>query len=275
MEEMYSYNSEEAKDENSSKLLGKKLIFFSVERDSENSKKSYSGKYSRENLSEGRWSYIEQIQFIDGLSKNGPNWKKIKETMNTRSLPQIRSHAQKFFKKLKRCKNEKLGIDFTSSSIRSIKDMIRHIKSVNSDYDINNIFLFFCDNQPKNPEGIKRNDFYKNNANINISNVNPQIINKDNNINTNTNTNNNLDLNNLNNILLMHSLNNIQNTLNAFILNYLNKSIIINDLINRLSNDLKQILSDVGNFPTVNNPNSSNDINLNEIIRNGNDNNYL
>ena len=273
MEEMYSYNSEEVKDENSSKLLGKKLIFFSVERDSENSKKSYSGKYARENLSEGRWSYIEQIKFIDGLSKNGPNWKKIKETMNTRSLPQIRSHAQKFFKKLKRCKNEKLGIDFTSSSIRSIKDMIRHIKSVNSDYDINNIFLFFCDNQPKNPEGIKKNDFYKNNANINISNVNPQIINKDNNINSNTN--NNLYLNNLNNILLMQSLNNIQNTLNAFILNYLNKSIIINDLINRLSNDLKQILSDLGNFPTVNNPNSSNDINLNEIIRNGNDNNYL
>ena len=184
---------------------------------------------------------------------------KIKETINTRTLPQIRSHAQKFFKRLKRCKNEKLGIDFTSNSIRSIKDMINHIKSVNSNYDINNIFLYLCDNQQKNYEGLKENNlFKKNDDNINISNVNPQIDSK--------NNNNNFDLNNLNNILLIQSLNNMNNTLNAFILNYLNKSIIINNLINRLYNNIKDMLSKAEK--SSNGLKASNNFYINEIENN-------
>ena len=254
---MYSNSSEESKDENSSKLLGKKRIVFSVEKDLENNKKSYSEKYSDDNLSEGRWSYVEQIKFIEGLSKDGTNWKKIKETINTRTLPQIRSHAQKFFKRLKRCKNDKLGIDFTSISIRSIKDMINHIKSVNSNYDINNIFLYLCDSQQKNTDEIKDINLFKKNDDINILNINPQ-------------NNNNIDLNNLNNILLVQSLNNMNNTLNAFILNYLSKSIIINNLINRLYNNIRQMLANAGLFP--NESNSSKNLNVNE---NGNNKNIL
>jgi len=62
--------------------------------------------------------------------------------VQTRSDIQIRSHAQKFYKKLKRCKNEQLGIDFTLDRIHNIKDMIEHIKLVNNDYDMYKIFLY-------------------------------------------------------------------------------------------------------------------------------------
>ena len=257
MKKMNSSISEKSKDENSSKLLRKKRIFFYIEKDCENKKLS-SEKYSEDNLSEGRWSYNEQIKFIEGLSKAGTNWKKIKEKINTRTLPQIRSHAQKFFKRLKRCKSDKLGIDFTSNSIRSIKDMINHIKTVNNNYDISNVFIHLCDYQQKNYDGLKENNLFKNNDNINISNVNSQISNKDNN-----NNNNNFDFNNLNNILLIQSLSNMNNTLNAFILNYLNKSIVINNLINRFYNNIKDLLSK--EMKSSNSLKASNNFNINEI----------
>jgi len=249
---MNSNISEELKDENSSKLLGKKRKYFTIEKDFKNNRKLSSEKYSEDNLSEGRWSYNEQVKFIEGLSKEGNNWKKIREIINTRTLPQIRSHAQKFFKRLKRCKNDKLGIDFTSNSIRSIKDMINHIKIVNKDYDISKIFLYLCFNEPKNNDGLKENNLINknvNNDNINILNSSPQINNnKDNNINFN--------LNNLNNILLIQSLNNMNNALNAFILNYLNKSIVIDNLINKFYNSIKDMQSKANEY--FNKPKASN-----------------
>ena len=100
-------------------------------------------KLSETKLNEGRWSDDEQLKFIFGISKEGTNWKKIKNLISTRTLAQIRSHAQKFYNKLKLCKNDMLGIDFTSNEIHGIKDMINHIRSINKNYDIAKIFLFF------------------------------------------------------------------------------------------------------------------------------------
>ena len=50
----------------------------------------------------GRWSCEEHKKFIEGLMKFGKNWKKVEEHIGTRSGAQIRSHAQKFFKRLER-----------------------------------------------------------------------------------------------------------------------------------------------------------------------------
>ena len=255
-------NSSESDNENSSKLLGKKRILFSVEKDCENKKLS-SEKYSEDNLSEGRWSYNEQIKFIEGLSKAGTNWKKFKEIINTRTLPQIRSHAQKFFKKLKRCKNNELGIDFTSNSIRSIKDMINHIKTVNKNYDISNVFIHLCDNQQKE-EKINLEDFYKKNYNVNKPNISPQVLNKD---------NNNFCLNNLNKDILFHSLNNLTNNLNVFTLDYLNKLMIMDILIDRLNNNnyvekINKTLFNAEQLSSLNIINLLNNSNFNEIRNN-------
>ena len=260
MKKINFIKSEEAKDENSFKLLGKKRFIFSVKNKLYN-KHSSPEKDSERNLSEGRWSYEEQIKFIECLSKIGTNWKKFKEIIKTRTLPQIRSHAQKFFNRLKRCKNAELGIDFTSKSIKNIKDMINHIKSVNSNYDIKTIFLFLYDTQQKN-EDFKIDDFYKKKE-IDTSSTSPQTINKD---------NMNSGSNNLNKINLLDSLNKINNNLNIFTLNCISKSLMANALINKLFNDyfqnISKALSNVVQSSIINNPNSSNNSNINEILNN-------
>ena len=47
----------------------------------------------------GRWSKYEHKLFVKYLSIYGRNWKKISRLIKTRNTIQIRSHAQKFFKK--------------------------------------------------------------------------------------------------------------------------------------------------------------------------------
>ena len=54
------------------------------------------------NISKGRvgqWTTAEHKAFLQGLKINGRNWKKIKPLIPSRTLAQIRSHAQKHFAK--------------------------------------------------------------------------------------------------------------------------------------------------------------------------------
>jgi SHAQKYF class myb-like DNA-binding protein len=60
---------------------------------------AYSNITSQRGENTGRWTDEEQAAFIAGLRKYGKNWKKISQMVKTRSLTQIRTHAQKFFKK--------------------------------------------------------------------------------------------------------------------------------------------------------------------------------
>jgi len=211
-------NSDETKCKNPLKLLVKKKIRFRIEKNSNRRKTSMTHKFP----SKGRWSYAEQIIFIKALSIYGPNWIKIKEVINFRTLTQIRSHAQKMFRRLKRCKDYKLGIDFTKNSIRSYKDMINHIKSVNSNYNINNIFLYLYDNKNKSNDDFKTNYFFTKEK-TNISNTNSQIFNKNN--------------------------NNINNDLNSIILNNLIKEIMVhNSIIRSFYNNIENINNAHSNF---------------------------
>ena len=89
---------------------------------------------------EGRWSEEEHEKFLNGIVIYGINWKKVKTLIETRTNMQVRSHAQKFFYKMKLCKDESLGIDFTSNTIRNIKDMINEIKNNNYNFNIINVF---------------------------------------------------------------------------------------------------------------------------------------
>ena len=73
----------------------------------------------------------------------------IKRT-NSRTKNQIRYHNQKLFKRLKNCKDEELGIDFTSDNIKNMNDIIHHIKSVNKNYDIVNVLLYISGKPPSN-----------------------------------------------------------------------------------------------------------------------------
>jgi SHAQKYF class myb-like DNA-binding protein len=173
-------------------LLKKKTLRFETTK--KNVKKI---KQNEQNAKEGRWTFEEHYHFLEAISKYGSNWKKIEEAMITkaRTRLQINSHFQKFFKKLKTCKDTKLGIDFTSKSIVNLEDMIKHIKTVNVNYNVVDIFLYFSKdirftkksennfiknesekfdvfNQTNNADGssLINNDFINNNPVNNINN---------------------------------------------------------------------------------------------------------
>ena len=50
----------------------------------------------------GRWTEEEHQKFIDGILQYGNEWKKVQQVIRTRSSTQARSHAQKFFLKIKK-----------------------------------------------------------------------------------------------------------------------------------------------------------------------------
>jgi len=61
-----------------------------------------------ENTTSGRWSAQEHNMFLNGLKIHGKGWKKIAEMIQTRNVVQVRTHAQKYFQKLERCKQQQL-----------------------------------------------------------------------------------------------------------------------------------------------------------------------
>ncbi|CAI2367667.1 unnamed protein product [Moneuplotes crassus] len=50
----------------------------------------------------GRWTNEEHIQFITCLKKYGKDWTKLENCVPTRTGPQVRSHAQKYFNRIKK-----------------------------------------------------------------------------------------------------------------------------------------------------------------------------
>ncbi len=54
-------------------------------------------KYAAKGFATGPWTPEEHQLFVEGLEKYGKKWQKIAFRIRTRSLVQIRSHAQKFF----------------------------------------------------------------------------------------------------------------------------------------------------------------------------------
>lgn len=111
------------------KLLKKKTAFFKVEEIEKKTKNKHKENCDNKG---GRWTITEHRQFLEGIKLYGINWRKITGLIDTRCAMQVRSHAQKFYQKMKLCKDEKLGIDFTSDNITSIREMILIIKRTSS-----------------------------------------------------------------------------------------------------------------------------------------------
>lgn len=63
-------------------------------------KKGGSGSCSSANENTGRWTAEEHRLFLQGLEQHGKGWKKIASLIKTRTVVQIRTHAQKYFQKL-------------------------------------------------------------------------------------------------------------------------------------------------------------------------------
>ena len=206
--------------------------------------KKESKKKSSDNFisNEGRWSEEEHEKFLEGTALYGINWKKVKTLIRTRTLIQVRSHAQKFYQKMKVCKDEILGIDFTLNSVCNIRDMINQIKNNNINYNIINIFKYLEDNREKPKKykniSLKKSELINQSNIINLKeensniNYNSSFFNHNNNINKikKIREKENINDNELNDIIKFTNQNNIFNILqNLLIMNY--NSIIFNSFL--------------------------------------------
>ena len=117
------------------------------------------------NIINGRWSQEEHLLFIKGCLLYGNNWKEVQNYIQTRSCSQIRSHSQKYFKKLKKIYRNK-NINEKISQEEIIK-LTNKNKLNNKDMEIAEIYIMslFNGNKEKSNEEIKENNT-ENNYNL-------------------------------------------------------------------------------------------------------------
>ena len=72
-----------------------------VQPKKEDANKSLSGKQITQ-FNSGRWTEEEHKKFLKGIIEYGNNWKMVAKLIKTRSSSQARSHAQKYFLKVKK-----------------------------------------------------------------------------------------------------------------------------------------------------------------------------
>ena len=79
----------------------------------------------------GRWHLSEHKKFLEAIIKYGNDWKKVEKHIGTRNSSQARSHAQKFFIKLKEeQKQSKISkeIDFSNSTVQSFFEKLQNME---------------------------------------------------------------------------------------------------------------------------------------------------
>ena len=59
-----------------------------------------NGQTGAQGENTGRWTAEEHRLFLQGLELHGKGWKKIASLIKSRTVVQIRTHAQKYFQKL-------------------------------------------------------------------------------------------------------------------------------------------------------------------------------
>jgi len=104
----------------------------------------------------GRWSREEHKKFIEAIIKFGNNWKEVQDYVTTRTSTQARSHAQKFFEKIKKnktlkffdCLNSDHCENFTNATILQLHDSYGN-KSKSEINNVVNKFLSLEYDAPK------------------------------------------------------------------------------------------------------------------------------
>ena len=113
----------------------------------------------------GRWHLSEHKKFLEAIIKFGNDWKKVEKHIGTRSSSQARSHAQKFFIKLKEeQKNLKISndIDYSNSTIKSFHIALQSMTPDKKDNIIKELQAVVFDTQSGNKKNknTKKNNCY-------------------------------------------------------------------------------------------------------------------
>ena len=120
--------------------LFRKKIQFKLCREATHSKDKRSKRQKEKKLSKikrnsnesfitGRWNLDEHQRFVEAIIKYGNDWKQVQKCVRTRSSTQARSHAQKFFVKIKKAKILKFNLDLTKNSIKMLHDIMMEMPS--------------------------------------------------------------------------------------------------------------------------------------------------
>ena len=123
----------------------------------------------------GRWNLDEHKKFIEAIIKYGNDWKEVQKYIGTRSSSQARSHAQKFFIKLKQDQSKsKISntIDYSNSSIKNFHDALQSLQPDKKQKIIQELENVVFDKQVSNK---KRRRNSKSNGVNNMSESNTEI----------------------------------------------------------------------------------------------------
>jgi len=116
----------------------------------------------------GRWQPEEHERFIEAIMKFGNEWKQVQKYVGTRSSTQARSHAQKFFVKIKRANILDFNIDLSKNSMKNLHEMANNL---NSDEYVNAIKALNCVAFERKTNSSKRKN-KKDDQNLYDSNLN-------------------------------------------------------------------------------------------------------
>ena len=163
-------------------------------------KKRQFKNIGNENISNriGYWNKFEHIKFIEALYLYNCNWSKMKSYIKDRTYSQIRSHAQKFYNKLKSFKDEELGVDFTSPHVKSLNDIVNIVKDNELISNNNRNLLYTISEKISFGKSPYKKEINPKNRKTKNANINNKIINTNdyiNNTNYINNKNDNLIIN--------------------------------------------------------------------------------
>jgi len=139
-------------------------------------KQMLNKKGLNKNYIEGRWLLDEHQRFIDGIIKYGNNWRLVQKYVGTRSGTQTRSHAQKFFEKLRRSKIFKTEkYDFTKNSLKLLHDIMSTLSEEEYEQTLKKIHLLTYRNDNKlDNDNIDINGDKEKNNNLLSDNIKPK-----------------------------------------------------------------------------------------------------
>lgn len=93
--------------------------------DSNKSLSLHKRQKTKDEINNGRWTRDEHIKFVEAILKYENEWKLVQHSVESRSSTQARSHAQKFFLKIK--KNEALN-RFRIHDVCSLCQVMKDLK---------------------------------------------------------------------------------------------------------------------------------------------------
>ena len=234
--------------------------------------KFFCSLQKKDNKKQGRWSQEEQDRFLKGCYFFKNDWEKIKDYIKTRTIPQIRSHAQKYLIKICRKYSIKLSKKKFSNRLSKHLDITKipykgktNISNM-SIYEKNILEMFNYYNREILREEEPLID--SNNNENQVTNIKP-FNNYDNSLNYNLNLNT---LNNTANLEIKNNL--IEKENNKDMMLDINEQILNLNKNNNLLNSNNQIKPFPIGFPPniINNNNLSTNNNILELSQNQNQN---